>query len=281
MTLRIGFVGLGSMGSQIAGDLVSAGHEMTLFDLDPAALEAFARSGARLAASVAEMAAGSEIVGICVVDDEQVRDVVSGAGGLLESGLEPGAIVMVHSTVHPSTIEELAGLASTAGVDLIDVCVSAGPMGKGRLDRVAIVGAGSDTYRRCADVLNEIGTPVLVGRPGTASRVKLLNNLLTTATVGTAEAALRIGEQAGIDRRVLQRVFLSGSAASAPLSMMVRRTDRTTHRYRMLSKDFELAVSSLDSADGGVDDLSRILDMAELGLEAVESDIDPSLRDPG
>lgn len=277
--MRIGFVGLGNMGSQIARDLVSAGHRITLFDLDRAALEAFADSGARLAASVAEVAAASEIVGICVVDDEQVRQVVSGAGGLLESGLEPGSIVMVHSTVHPSTIEELAEIASAAGVDLIDVCVSAGPMGKSRLDRVAIVGAGSDTYRRCAEVLNEIGTPVLVGRPGTASRVKLLNNLLTTATVGTAEAALRIGEQAGIDRRVLQRVFLSGSAASAPLSMMVRRTDRTTHRYRMLSKDFELAVSSLDSEDVGLGDLARILAMAELGLEAVESDIDPTLRD--
>lgn len=279
--MRIGFVGLGNMGSQIARDLVAAGHETTLFDLDPAALEAFAGSGARPAASVAEVAAASEIVGICVVDDQQVRDVVSGPEGLLESGLEPGAIVMVHSTVHPSTIEELAGLASAAAVDLIDVCVSAGPMGKSRLDRVAIVGADPDTYRRCAAVLNEVGTPVLVGRPGTASRVKLLNNLLTTATVGTAEAALRIGEQAGIDRRVLQRVFLSGSAASAPLSMMVRRTDRTTHRYRMLSKDFELAVSSLDSEDIGVDDLARILVMAELGLEAVESDIDPALRDPG
>lgn len=277
--MRIGFVGLGNMGSQIARDLVAAGHEMTLFDLDRVALGAFADSGARPAASVAEVASSSEIVGICVVDDEQVRDVVAGPGGLLESGLEPGAIVMVHSTVHPSTIEELAGLASAAAVDLIDVCVSAGPMGKSRLDRVAIVGAGPDTYRRCAAVLNEIGTPVLVGRPGTASRVKLLNNLLTTATVGTAEAALRIGERAGIDRRVLQRVFLSGSAASAPLSMVVRRTDRTTHRYRMLSKDFELAVSSLDSEDVGLDDWARILAMAELGLEAVESDIDPTLRD--
>lgn len=252
---------------------------MTLFDLDRAALEAFADSGARSAASLAEVAAASEIVGICVVDDQQVRDVVSGAGGLLESGLETGSVVMVHSTVHPSTIEDLAEVASAAGIDLIDVCVSAGPLGKSRLDRVAIVGAGEDTYRRCADVINEIGTPVLVGRPGTASRAKLLNNLLTTATVGTAEAALRIGERAGIDRRVLQRVFLSGSAAGAPLSMMVRRTDRTTHRYRMLSKDFDLAVSSLDSEDVGLDDLARILAMAELGLEAVESDIDPQRRD--
>ena len=117
------------------------------------------------------------------------------------------------------------------------------------------------------------------GHPGTASRVKLLNNLLTTATVGTAEAALRIGEQAGIDRRVLQRVFLSGSASSAPLSMMVRRTDRTSHRYRMLSKDFELAVSFLDSASIDLGDAARIMDMAELGLEAVESDIDRRRRD--
>ena len=277
--MRIGFVGLGNMGSQIARDLVSAGHRITLFDLDRAALEAFADSGARLAASVAEVAAASEIAGICVVDDEQVREVVSGAGGLLESGLEPGSIVMVHSTVHPSTIEELAEVASAAEIDLIDVCVSAGPLGKSRLDRVAIVGAGADTYQRCTDVINEIGTPVLVGGPGAASRVKLLNNLLTTATVGTAEAALRIGERAGIDRRVLQRVFLSGSAASAPLSMMVRRPDSSSHRYRMLSKDFDLAVSSLDLTGADLDGLAVIVAMAQLGLEAVDSDIDPQRRD--
>ena len=277
--MRIGFVGLGSMGSQIARDLVAAGHEMTLYDLDRAALEAFARSGARLAESLSEVAAGSEIVGICVVDDEQVRGVVSGTGGLLEAPMAPGSIVMVHSTVHPSTVEELAGTASAVGVDLIDVCVSAGAMGKTRLDRVAIVGAEAVTYRRCAAVLNEVGTPVLVGSPGSASRVKLLNNLLTTATVGTAEAALRVGENAGIDRRVLERVFLSGSAASTPLSMMVRRPDPTFHRYRMLSKDLDLAVSSLGPDGADLDSLARIVAMAELGLEAVQSDIDPQRPD--
>ena len=276
--MRIGFVGLGIMGSEIARDLVSAGHEMTLYDLDRDALARFAGSGARLAGSLAEVATGSEIVGICVVDDVQVRSVVSGAGGLLETPMASGSIVMVHSTVHPSTVEELAGAASASGVDLIDVCVSAGALGKTRLDRVAIVGAEATTYRRCTDVLNEIGTPVLVGGPGSASRVKLLNNLLTTATVGTAEAAMRIGERAGIDRRVLQRVFLSGSAASTPLSMMVRRPDPTSHRYRMLRKDLDLAVASLDPASAGLEELARIVSMAELGLEAVESDIGPQRR---
>ena len=277
--MRVGFVGLGNMGSQIARDLVAAGYETTLFDLDRAALDAFAGSGARLAGSLAEVAGGSEIVGVCVVDDGQVRDVVSGAGGLLEAPMDPGSVVMVHSTVHPNTIEELAAAASAVGVDLIDVCVSAGAMGKGRLDRVAIVGAGSATYRRCADVLHEIGTPVLVGGAGAASRVKLLNNLLTTATVGTAEAALRIGERAGIDRRVLERVFLSGSAASTPLSMMVRRPDPTSHRYRMLRKDLDLAVASLDSTGPDLEDAARIVAMAELGLEAVQSDMEPRRPD--
>ena len=277
--MRIGFVGLGNMGSQIARDLVEADHQVILYDLDRAALEAFAGRATRLAESLAEVAAGSEIVGICVVDDEQVRSVVSGAGGLLDSGMAPGSIIMVHSTVRPSTVEELAGAAAAVGVDLIDVCVSAGALGKTRLDRVAIVGADAGTYRRCAEVLNEIGTPVLVGGPGSASRVKLLNNLLTTATVGTAEAALRVGERAGIDRRVLQRVFLSGSAASTPLSMMVRRPDRTSHRYRMLRKDLDLAVSGLGPAAADLDSLAAIVAMAELGLEAVQSDI--SAQDNG
>ena len=274
--MRIGFVGLGNMGSEIARDLVESHHQVTLYDIDPVARSRFAGSGARLVESLPEVADANEVIGICVVDDDQVRDVV--AGGLLGVPIEAGTVLMVHSTVHPDTIRHLAAEAEAAGCHLIDACVTAGPLGKTRVDRLVMVGASPDLYRRCAEVLVEIGTPILVGPPGTAGTVKLLNNLLTTATIGTAEAALRLGEQVGIDRRVLERVFLLGSASSNPLSIMVRRRDRSSHRLRMLSKDVTLATDHLGSLGAELDDIAS---MAELGLAAVEADVSPENREMG
>ena len=268
--MRIGFIGLGEMGRHIAHDLVEGHHEVTLYDISSSALDRFATSGAHLARSLSEVAAASEVIGICVVDDEQVREVVAGSNGLLNGPIEPGTVLMVHSTVHPDTIRDLAVQTTAEGGHLIDASLTAGPMSKTHIDRLVMVGADPEVYSRCAEALAAIGTPILVGPLGTGCTVKLLNNLLTTATIGTAEAVLRIGESIGLERRVLERVFLLGSATSNPLSIMVRRRDRTPHRLKMLSKDVTLAADHLNALGG---DLGGIDSMAELGLAAIEADV--------
>lgn len=270
--MKIGFVGLGSMGGAVARDLLDSSHDVTLYDISPSAVASFAELGATIAPSLRELAQASDVIGICVVDDHQVRDVLTGPDGLLAAPLRPDTVIMVHSTVHPKTVIELARDVESAGGHLIDACLSAGPLGRTRVDRVVIVGANPDIYLRCADVLTVIGVPTLVGGLGAGATVKLLNNLLVVATIGAADDVLRAGEQVGIDRRALEQILLSGSATSNPLSIMVRRRDRSPHRLQMLDKDVRLAV---DYLQGQGADLAGLDELARHGLRSVKADIAP------
>jgi 3-hydroxyisobutyrate dehydrogenase len=273
--MQIGFVGLGTMGGMVARDLLDSSHEVTLFDVSPVALAPFVELGATIAKSLHELAEASNVIGICVVDDDQVRDVIMGPDGLLQAGLRPDTVVMVHSTVHPNTVRELATEVEAVGSHLIDACLSAGPMSKTRIDRIVIVGGDPEIYRRCTDVLTVIGTPNHVGELGAGATVKLLNNLLVVALIGASDDLLRAGEQIGIDRRLLEQILLSGSSTNNPLSIMVRRRDRSAHRLQMLDKDARLAVEHLHA--NGVE-LAGLDELARHGLRAVEADIAPENR---
>ena len=122
---RIGFIGLGRMGAPIAGNILSAGFKLTVYDLLPEnAVELIAR-GAAFAPSARAVAAQSAIVVLAVVDDLQVDDVLTGAEGVF-AGSEPGTIVVVHSTVLPASIRRWAEIAAAKDVYVIDAPVSGG-----------------------------------------------------------------------------------------------------------------------------------------------------------
>ena len=102
MTTKVGFIGLGRMGRPMTLNLISAGFDVTVYDVRKEPLTEFARLGATVAASPKEVAALSEIVEIAVVDDGQVENVILRPDGLL-SGAQPGAIIAIHSTISPKT----------------------------------------------------------------------------------------------------------------------------------------------------------------------------------
>src|SRR5580658_928306 len=110
--MRVGWIGLGSQGGPMARRVAEAGFPLSIWARHPAAVEAFADTGATVAGSPAELGVASDIVGICVVADADVEAVLLGDDGLL-AGLVPGAVVMIHSTIHPDTCTRLAGAAAT------------------------------------------------------------------------------------------------------------------------------------------------------------------------
>ena len=123
--MRVGFIGLGSQGAPMARRIVDGGYDLTLWARRPATLEPFADTAAKTADSPAELAAASDLVCICVVGDDDVREVLAGDTGVL-AGLKSGGIVAIHSTVHPDTCRELAESAAKQGVSMIDAPVSGG-----------------------------------------------------------------------------------------------------------------------------------------------------------
>ena len=121
--MRTGFVGLGYIGKLMAQRLTAAGLETTVFDLVPAPVQELVAAGARAAGSPSEVAAASDMVGICVHIDAQVRSVIEEENGLL-AGAKPGLVIAIHSTILPAAAQAMHELAAKQGVEVVDVCVS-------------------------------------------------------------------------------------------------------------------------------------------------------------
>ena len=212
--MRVGFIGLGSQGGPMARRIAEGGFETTLWARRPASLEPYAHTPAKTAATPAELAAASDLVCLCVVGDDDVREVLNGDNGVL-AGLAEGGIVAIHSTVHPDTCRDIAEMAGAQGVSVIDAPVSGcGPaVEEGTL--LVMVGGDEEVVERCRPVFATYADPIVhLGPLGAGQSTKILNNLLFSANLGSAVSTLELGESLSIARDKLVEVLNRGSATS-------------------------------------------------------------------
>lgn len=264
--MRVGFIGLGSQGGPMARRIIDGGFPTTLWARRPATLEPFADTAAKIAGSPAELAAESDLVCLCVVGDSDIGDITGAEDGVL-AGLAPGAVIAVHSTVHPNTCLELARSASAQGVSVIDAPVSGGGPAaeKGRL--LVMAGGEADIVDRCRPVFETFSDAVIhLGDLGSGQTTKLLNNLLFTANLGTAATALALAEDLGVAPDRLTEVLSRSSGNSFALNSIgaVGTLDRLAGLAgTLLRKDARLLVDLADraSASGGA-----VLDAADAAL---------------
>jgi 3-hydroxyisobutyrate dehydrogenase len=250
---RVGFIGLGSQGGPMARRIIEANFPVTLWARRPGPLEPFAATPAATAGSAAELAAASDLVCVCVVDDAGVDEVVTGEHGVL-AGLREGGVIAIHSTVHPDTCRRLGARAAEQGVRLIDAPVSGGGMGAeaGRL--LVMAGGDAATVEFCRPVFATYGDPVLhLGDLGAGQVAKLLNNLLFTANLSTAASTLSLGRALGIDPGLLAEVLTHGSAAGFALTRVASAggtLERIAgHAGKLLQKDVRLVAGLAEAAD--------------------------------
>jgi 3-hydroxyisobutyrate dehydrogenase len=268
--VRVGFIGLGSQGGPMARRIVEAGHPTTLWARRPDTLQKFADTAAKVAESPAELAAASDLVCLCVVGDADVDEVAGGERGLL-AAIEPGSVIAVHSTVHPDTCRELAKKAAARGVSVIDAPVSGGgdAAAEGRL--MVMVGGDADVVERCRPVFETYSDSVVhVGAVGSGQTTKLLNNLLFTANLGTASAALSLATSLGIAPERLTEVVSRSSGNSFALNAMsgIGGLDSLgALAGTLLQKDVRLVVDLADqaAARGGA-----VLDAADAALAMMD-----------
>lgn len=215
--MRVGFIGLGSQGAPMARRIVDGGYDLTLWARRAATIEPFADTAAKTAQTPAELAAASDLVCLCVVGDDDVKEVLGGDDGVL-SGLAPGGIVAIHSTVHPDTCREVAESAERQGISVIDAPVSGGAPAATEGKLLVMVGGDDHVVERCRPVFATYADPIVhLGALGSGQVTKILNNLLFTANLGGAISTLELGETLGIDRNRLCEVLDSGSATSKAL----------------------------------------------------------------
>jgi 3-hydroxyisobutyrate dehydrogenase len=213
--MRATFVGVGNMGGPMARNALTAGHDITVFDTRADAVQPLADRGARVATSLAEAADGAEVIDIVVLDAAQVEGVTMGADGLLAHA-SPGAVIAVHSTVHPSTVRAVAD-AAPDGVAVLDAPISGGIPGAQHATLCVMVGGDVAAFERARPVFDSVGDLVVhLGPLGAGLGAKLARNLVGYVSLLAAREGVRLARAADVDLEVLRRI-LDHTGAVSPM----------------------------------------------------------------
>jgi 4-hydroxybutyrate dehydrogenase/sulfolactaldehyde 3-reductase len=216
---RIGFIGLGRMGLPMASNLARKGFEVAGCDLDPAAVEAFVAAGGKPAASIAEAAAGADIVVTMLPASKDVESVVLGPGGILESAPK-GALVMDMSTVDPKTTDFVAERLAEGGLRMVDAPVGRLASHADRGESLFMVGASEADFEQVRPLLDAMGTTVYhCGAVGTGIRTKLVNNFLAIASCQMNAEALALAEGFGLNLETTLDVIHGTTATNGQLKI--------------------------------------------------------------
>ncbi|HUR83702.1 MAG TPA: NAD(P)-dependent oxidoreductase [Solirubrobacteraceae bacterium] len=263
---RIGFVGLGIMGSRQAANLARAGYELTVFNRTRATAEAWvAEHGGTAADSPARVGAASDIVISMVVDGDQVRDVLLGEHGVAW-GAAPGTLCVDMSTIAPAQTRAIGAGLAERGLRMLDAPVT-GSSPKAQDGTLTIMAGGDRAdFERAEPLLRVMGELVVhVGELGQGEMVKLINNAVAAANAATVGEALLLGQRAGVDLDALVEVMGKGSGGSAMLALKsgpMREHDYTTlFKLEHMLKDVRLCLEEAQAAQAPFASAARARDV--------------------
>jgi 3-hydroxyisobutyrate dehydrogenase-like beta-hydroxyacid dehydrogenase len=246
----------------MARRIVDEGFPLTIWARRAASLEPFADTPATVAATPAELGAASDVVGICVVSDADVDQVLSGSDGVL-AGMAPGGVIAIHSTIHPDSCRRLADVAAARGVAVIDAPVSGGGGAAAERQLLVMVGGDNDAVERCRPVLATYGDPVVhLGPLGSGQMAKLLNNLIFTALITPVLELFEVADGLGVDRAQLATVLGHGSGGSRVAGILAASGfDLTGFRgaQPLLAKDVGIIRNLMGDGPGG----AELLELAQ------------------
>lgn len=227
--MRVGFIGLGIMGSPMAINLVKAGHDVVGYNRNPAKSESLVASGGRAGANIADAVRGARVVITMLPDSPDVESVVLGADGLLAHA-EPGCLWIDTSTIDPSVARSLALEAKKYGVRSLDAPVSGGETGAINGTLSIMVGGENGDVAAAQEILGALGSTVVhVGPHGAGQTVKAANQLIVAGTIQLVAEALIFLEAEAVDTDAAVRVLSGGLAGN-------RILDRKA--AAMLARDF-------------------------------------------
>jgi 3-hydroxyisobutyrate dehydrogenase-like beta-hydroxyacid dehydrogenase len=242
----------------MAARLRQAPLALAVYDPRDEPVKAMRELGADGLSSPAEVAAVSDVVGVCVPGDELVLEVVTGEGGLL-AGIKPGSLVLIHSTVRPDTCLEVRDRCSEVGVDVLDVAVSGYPVKAAQGTLTLLIGGASEALARCDDYLGAIGDKRFhLGDVGAGAIAKVANNVMAMMNILGVFEALTLARAHGLDLGQMMDAALVSSAASDSL-----RTWQQQNRSLEEGAGFWEGITP-----GGHDVLERALTMSrQVGVE--------------
>lgn len=244
--MKVGFIGLGVMGGPMALNILTGGHELTVYDRSAEAVERLVQAGAKAAASPREVGAASEIVVTMLPEPQHVEQVVLGADGVAQ-GLRHGGIVIDMSTIDPQTSRRVGDALRSRGMEMVD-----SPVGKTSEHAASgtltlMVGGHKEAIERAMPVLKCMGTDTFFcGGPGTGHAMKITNNLLATTIMMANTEALAIGIKSGLTLELMQEVMRTTMAWNQQLAVAMPKKaflgdDSPGFAIKLACKDVRLA----------------------------------------
>ncbi len=211
---HIAFIGLGNMGGPMAANLAKAGHEVRVFDLVPAAVQAAVDAGATAASSALDTLVDAEVVISMLPASRHVEGLYLGENGLL-ADIPGGALVIDCSTISPATARRVSEAAAARGLQMLDAPVSGGTAGAAAGTLTFIVGGEEDALERARPLLEAMGRNIFhVGASGAGQVAKLCNNMALGVIMAVTGESIALGVAHGLDPKVLSQMMAVSTGRS-------------------------------------------------------------------
>jgi 2-hydroxy-3-oxopropionate reductase len=244
---KIGFIGLGIMGTPMAGHLIAGGHTLFLHT-NRAVPRELIDAGGTECASAGEVAAQADTIFLMVPDTPHVEQVLFGENGVA-AGLAAGKTVVDMSSISPLATKDFARRINELGCDYVDAPVSGGEVGARAASLTIMCGGSEETFGRVKPLLALMGKNVtLVGGNGDGQTCKVANQIVVALTIEAVAEALVFASKAGADPARVREALMGGFASSKILEVhgerMIRRTFEPGFRIELHQKDLNLALSN-------------------------------------
>lgn len=269
--MKIGFIGLGIMGRPMAKNLLKAGHELVVFDLNKDAVADLVSCGAKEAPSSKELAGQVEVVITMVPNSPHVRSAVLGKDGVAE-GAKEGLVLIDMSSIDPTESKAIAAECAKYGIEMLDAPVSGGEPKAIDGTLSVMVGGKKELFDKYYDLLMSMaGSVVYVGGIGSGNVAKLANQIIVAANIAAVSEAFTFAKKAGTDPQLVYQAIRGGLAGStvmdAKIPMILSRNFKPGFRIDLHIKDLNNALNAAHAVSSPVPLTGQLMEIMQ-GLKA-------------
>ncbi len=251
--VRLGFIGVGAMGSRLVRRLLEREYQVVVYDLDLNKTAELASSGAIPAATLEELADNSDVIMSCLTNDAAVKNAYLGSSGVF-TGAQPGKVVFEMSTVAPETSREIHAAGTKRGVTVMDVAISGSVLAVEQGTIVLLAGGDAEVFQAAQPIFDALARSYfLMGPSGSGTSMKLVVNTLLGVGMQAVAEAIALGEAEGLSRKRLLDV-LSQTAVIAPAHLgKLTRAEHGDYSPQfpvaLMNKDYRLILEAAESSD--------------------------------
>ena len=246
--MNIGFIGVGIMGKPMSKNLLKAGYDVTVCDINAAAVAEVVALGAKSAATPKDVAAVTDIIITMLPNSPQVKTVVLGANGVIE-GARPSTLVVDMSSIAPAASQEICAAAQAKGVVMLDAPVSGGEPKAIDGTLAIMVGGDAKDFDSVKPVLEKMGSSVVhVGDIGAGNVTKLANQVVVALNIAALSEAMTLATKAGVDPELVFNAIKGGLAGSTVMNakapLIIDRKFDPGFRINLHIKDLNNAIET-------------------------------------